>query len=55
MHTCGTGVLLGEQILELFAIFEVHRHVEVPGNIRLPDIKLLEEGRKEFSGVEIMS
>ena len=56
MNACGAGALarelLGEQIFERFAIFEIDRNVEIARHIGLADIKLLQQGREEFAGVE---
>ena len=56
MNSCGAGALarqlLGEQVFQRLPIFEVHRHIDIPRNVRLTDVELLEQGREEFAGME---
>ena len=56
MNSCGAGALarhlLGEQVFQRFAIFEVDRHVNIPRNVRLADVELLQQSRKEFAGMK---
>jgi hypothetical protein len=49
------GHLLGEQVFEFFAVFEIHRDVEVAGNVRLGDVELLQQGGEEFAGMKLGS
>ena len=42
--------LLGEQVFQSFTVFEIYWRVNVSRNVRLSDIELVEEGRKEFAG-----
>ena len=44
--------LLGEQFFQRLAIFEIHRHVDIPRHVRLPNVELLEQGREEFAGIK---
>ncbi len=45
VDSCGAGALarhlLGEQILQRFSVLKVHRHVNIPRNVRLADVELL--------------
>ena len=56
MNSCGAGALarhlLGEQVFQRLPIFEINRHVNVPGNVGLTDVELLQESRKEFAGIK---
>jgi hypothetical protein len=57
MHTWGAGalarVLLGEEVLQHFAILEIDRDVEVAGDVGLADVKLLQQGGEKFTGRKI--
>ena len=44
--------LFREQLLQHFAIFKIDRNIYVPRHIGLSDVKLLEQGRDEFTRVE---
>jgi len=44
--------LLREQVLQGFTVFKIYGRVNVSRNVRLSDIELVEEGRKEFAGKE---
>src|SRR3984893_2742073 len=44
--------LLAQCIFQFSAIFEVYRDVDIARYVRLPQIKLLEESRKEFDGTK---
>ncbi len=57
VHACGAGPLarqlFRENLLEHGAIFKLDRNVNIPGHVRLPDIKLAEQGGKKNVRIEI--
>ncbi|MBZ5653131.1 MAG: exosortase A [Acidobacteriia bacterium] len=55
VNSCGTGAprrLLGEQVFQCLSILELNGHIDIPRNVRLTNVELLEESRKEFAGEE---
>ncbi len=44
---------LAEQLFQLFAILEIHRHVDTAGDVLLVEVDLLEQRREEFVRLEI--
>ena len=56
VHSCGAGALAGqllrEQVFQRLAIFEIDRHVDIPRNVGLADVELLQERREEFAGMK---
>src|SRR4029077_3931254 len=48
-------VLFGEKVFEFFAVLEVDGHVEIPRNVRLADVELLEQGGEKFAGMKCIS
>ena len=56
MNPCGAGALarhlLGKQVFQRLPILEINRHINIPRNVRLANVELLHESRKEFAGKE---
>src|SRR5882724_5071746 len=56
VNSCGAGALarhlLAQNVFQRFTIFKLHGNVNVPWYVGLADVKLVEESRKEFVGME---
>src|SRR5580704_1408400 len=59
MHACGADtlvrLLLREQVLKSLAVLEIDGDVKIARNVRLADVKLLEQRRKKFARIEFRS
>src|SRR5450631_1989912 len=57
MHARTVGVLtralLGEQVLQCFAVLKIDRDVEVPRNIRLANVELRKQSGKKLAGMKV--
>ena len=45
---------LGQRLLQEFAVFKIHRHVDLTGKILLVEIDLLEKRREELAGMKAL-
>src|SRR5579863_9033295 len=57
MNLRGAGIctrhLLGEQVFQRFAVFEIDWHIEIARDVGLGDVELLEQGGEELAGIEL--